>query len=106
MGEIGIAHETLCRQLRWWNVRSIIRGYNRRHRHLWSATRWQTYQLMCAFVGGDKLAEQGIHSATDLLKFPWDQDIKPITKAEAAELQAEIDAINEHLITDQGESEK
>lgn len=102
MGEIGFPRKEFLHELKWWEVKSIIRGYNRRHRHLWSATRWQTYQLMCAFAGGDKLSEQGIHRAADLIKFPWDQDIKPITKAEAAELQAEIDAINAAAACDNG----
>ena len=52
----------------------IQRGYDRRHRNLWSATRWQTYNLMCAFAGSKALSEAGINSAKDLLSFPWDTE--------------------------------
>lgn len=94
MGEIGITPD-IFRRLKWWEVRSIIRGYNRRYRNMWSATRWQTYNLMQAFCGGKALNEAGIHKPTDLIKFPWDSaPVAPITEDEALELQAEIDAIN------------
>ena len=62
---------------------------------MWSATRWQTYNIMASFVGGDKLAEKGIHKPTDLTKFPWDTDQKsPLSDADVADLQAEMAAIN------------
>ena len=94
MGEIGITLADFKR-LRWWEIRSIIRGYNRRHRDLWSSTRWQTYNLMQAFCGGKALNDAGIRKPTDLIKFPWDSaPVATITEDEALELQAEIDAIN------------
>ena len=76
--------------LRWWEARCIIRGYNRRSRHLWSSTRWQTYQLMCVQVGGDKLAEKGINRPQDLLKFPWEREYSPLTEDEIKELQRDM----------------
>ena len=72
----------------------IERGYDRRYRHLWSTTRWETYHLMCVHVGGDKLAEKGIHNPQDLLKLPWDQKSIPISEHDMKELQAEMTAIN------------
>ena len=94
MGEIGIAPADFKR-LRWWEIRSIIRGYNRRHRDLWSSTRWQTYNIMASFVGGDKLSEKGINSPKDLIKFPWDTDQRsPLSDDDIADLQAEIAAMN------------
>ena len=93
MGEIGITPADFKR-LRWWEIRSIIRGYNRRHRDLWSSTRWQTYNLMQAFCGGKALNEAGIHKPTDLIKFPWDTQPVPISQSEEDELQAEMAAIN------------
>ena len=83
------------KRLRWWEIRSIIRGYNRRHRDLWSSTRWQTYNIMASFVGGDKLSEKGINSPKDLIKFPWDTDQRsPLSDDDIADLQAEIAAMN------------
>ena len=52
----------------------IQRGYERRHRQLWGATRWQTYNLMCAFAGSKALRDAGINSVKDLLPFPWEKD--------------------------------
>ena len=94
VGEIGITPADFKR-LRWWEVRGIIRGYNRRHRNLWSSTRWQTYNIMASLVGGDKLSEKGINSPKDLIKFPWDTDQRsPLSDDDIADLQAEIAAMN------------
>lgn len=60
---------------------------------MWSATRWQTYHLMSAFAGSDALKKAGIHRATDLIKFPWDDDFEDtpeITEDEIAQLQREM----------------
>ena len=93
VGEIGITPADFKR-LRWWEVRSIIRGHNRRHRDLWSSNRWQTYHIMASFVGGDKLSEKGVNSPKDLIKFPWEITHTVMTPDEVASMQAEIDAIN------------
>ena len=72
----------------------IQRGYERRHRQLWSATRWQTYNLMAAFAGSKALSKAGINSAKDLIKFPWDTDRPPISFNTVQEMVAEIEAVN------------
>ena len=98
MGEIGYSRREFLYDLRWWEARCIIRGYNRRHRDLWSSTRWQTYNIMASFVGGDKLSEKGINSPKDLLKFPWDSaPVTPLTSDEVKEMQAEIAAMNAQI---------
>ena len=95
MGEIGFPRKEFLHELKWWEIRSIIRGYNRRHRDLWSSTRWQTYNIMASFVGGDKLSEKGINSPKDLLKLPWDSaTVATITEDEVKDMQAEIAAMN------------
>lgn len=95
VGEIGIPRDTFLYDLKWWEVKCIIRGYNRRHRDLWSSARWSTYSMMRAFAGDDKLAEAGIHGPGDILKLPWDKTpLPPISQEEKEELQAEMDAIN------------
>lgn len=96
MGEIGFPRREFLHDLRWWEVQSIIRGYNRRHRDLWSATRWQTYNLMCVSMADIKKA--GINSPTDLIKFPWEKETTSLpTQAEIDELQAEMASINAQL---------
>ena len=72
MGEIGISRREYLYVLSFCDLLLISRGYDRRNRHLWSAIRWQTHQLMAAFVGGNKLTEAGIHSPKDLIAFPWE----------------------------------
>lgn len=39
---------------------------------MWSAVRWMTFRLMG--VGNVDLAKSGIHSPTDIMKLPWDND--------------------------------
>jgi hypothetical protein len=96
VGEIGLPRREYLYDIRFWEARRILSGYNRRHRDLWSATRWQTYNLMAAQVGGKELAKNGINSATDLLPLPWDTKAasKLPTEEEVADMVAEIDAIN------------
>lgn len=99
VGEIGITTGQFYYGLRWWEIKSIIRGYNRRNRDQWSATRWQTYNLMCAFAGSKSLSENGIHGPKDLLPLPWDteDDIPSLSDEEYAEMQADIAAWNAQL---------
>ena len=94
MGEIGISPDRFRYGLKWWEVRSIIRGYNRRARNLWSATRWQTYNIMASFCGGDNLSKHGMHGPKDLLPFPWEQERTIVTPDDVKQLQDEMKAIN------------
>lgn len=92
---MGITTGQFYYGLRWWEIKSIIRGYNRRHRDQWSAVRWQTYNLMCAFAGSKSLSENGIHGPKDLLPLPWDTDHSDLpTEDEVADIVAEMEAIN------------
>ena len=64
---------------------------------LWSATRWEVYCLMAAQKGSKGMREDHINSPRDLLTFPWEKEPAPaITEEEAAELLAEMKAINGH----------
>ena len=76
MGEIGFPRREFLFELKWWEVLSILRGYNNRNREMWSATRWQTYNLMCVSMADLKKA--GIYRPTDLIRFPWEKDIPDI----------------------------
>lgn len=49
--------------------------------------------MLCAFVGGDKLADKGITKASDLIKFPWEgESAPPLTEKERKALQDEMAA--------------
>ena len=93
VGEIGINRLEYLYDLTYCDLLMIERGYNCRHMNLWSATRWQTYNLMASFVGGDKLSEHGINEPMDLIRFPWEEQTM-LTPEEVEDMQAEIDAIN------------
>jgi hypothetical protein len=97
VGEIGIDRNTFFNNLRWWEVRAIIRGYNRRCKDLWSSTRWATFNLMNAQVGGEELSKHGINVPSDLLPLPWDIEQMPkatITDEDAINFQKELAALN------------
>lgn len=97
VGEIGFPRREFLHDLQWWEVHSIIRGFNRRIRHPWSMTRWQTYQIMTSQVGSKAMREANINNPTDLIKFTWECEAPPpVSQEEIAQLQAEMDAINAH----------
>ena len=95
MGEIGRDRLEFLYEMKWWEIRAIIRGYYRRHRDTWSATRWQTYYIMSAQIGSEAMHKSGINNPTDLLKFPWERIRENMpSDEEIASLQAEMAAIN------------
>ena len=99
MGECNIPRREFLYELQWWEMRLIIDGNARKHRDMWSATRWQTYHLM--LTGMADIKKAGIHRATDLIKFPWDddfEDVPDITEDEIEQLQREMAEQNAHIL--------
>ena len=94
MGEIGTPRREYLYDLTFCDMVLIERGYERRYRHMWSAERWSTYHLMAALVGGDKLAEKGVHGPQGLIRFPWDGEYQELTDDEVREIQEDIAAYN------------
>lgn len=94
VGEIGIDPELFKYKLLWWEIRSIIRGYDRRRRDLWSSIRWQTFELMRVSMAD--LTKAGIHNPTDLLPLPWDkkEPVATLSEEEMKELQADMDSFS------------
>ena len=72
VGEIGIPRREYLYELQYIDQIQIERGYERRNRHIWSISRWQTYMLMS--VSMVDLKKAGIYKPTDILKFPWDDN--------------------------------
>ena len=96
MGEIGITPGTFRYGLRWWEIKSIIRGYNARHHHGWEQARLVAYNARFCMGSKDPLP-----TVTEWLKFPWEQKaVTPVSQEVVDELQAEMDAINAGLKTD------
>ena len=95
VGEIGIPREDFLYRMQWWEIRSVIRGYERRKRDPWSIARWHAYNIMAAMPYCD-LTKAGIYHPTDLIHFPWDNDDTDISDDEAADLVNDINAFNDH----------
>ena len=69
MGEIGISRHTFYYELTWWEVKSIIRGYNNRHHAGWEQARLVAYQAH--YCMGSKETPPTV---TEWLKFPWEKE--------------------------------
>ena len=93
MGEIGIQRREFLYDIRFWEVRRIVRGYRNRDR--------LKHQLMaeCAYAAMFAMRDPKGKTVADI--FPQifedvdDEDQEPpMTDEEASELQAEMDAFN------------
>lgn len=73
MGEIGYNRREYLYELTNCDILLIERGYELRHRHLWSASRWETYHIMAAQIGTDSLKQAGIEKPADLIPLPGDK---------------------------------
>ena len=86
MGEIGIPRHEFLYELTWWEINSIIRGYRKRNR--------LTHQLLAEIV----------YTTTYTMRDPKednDEDYEPpITDDEAAQMQANMRAMNEAVKSD------
>ena len=92
MGEIGIDRKEYLYDLTNCDLLLIERGYDRRHRQIWSSTRWSTFYVMSAFQGSEQMAKNGIYSPSDLIKFPWEKEKVAISKEDQEQLMREIEA--------------
>lgn len=93
MGEIGIHRREFLYELRFWEVRRIIRGYRRRNR--------LTNQLLaeCAYASIHAMRDPKGKTVKDLFPalFEDDEQIASgpvLTQDEVSELQADIDRWN------------
>ena len=92
MGEIGIPRREFLYDIRFWEVRRIIRGYRRRDR--------LKHQLMadCAYAAMYALRDAKGKTAADIFPMLFDDDddddTPPLSQKDIDGLQAEINAIN------------
>ena len=89
VGEIGIPRREFLYDLRFWEVRRIIRGYRQRDR--------LKHQLMaeCVYAAIHVMRDPKGKRVEDIFPMLFDDDDEPpLTKEDVAELQAEMDAIN------------
>lgn len=91
MGEIGIPRREFLYDLRFWEVRRIIRGYRRRD--------WLKHQLMAEIVYAATFSMRDPKGKTVSDMFPMlfddeEEDEPPITKEDVADLQQLMANIN------------
>ena len=90
VGEIGFPRKEFLYELKWWEVKSIIRGYNARHHHGWEQARLIAYNAHYCMGSKDP-----IPIVSEWIKFSWEQKaVMPMSQSEVEELQAEMNAIN------------
>lgn len=95
VGEIGIDRNTFFNDLRWWEVKAIIRGYNARHHHSWEQARLVAYNAH--YCMGSK---NPVPVVTEWIKFPWEKkavESSPLSDEDRNDLQAEMAAMNAEL---------
>jgi hypothetical protein len=96
VGEIGFPRREFLHDIKWWEVRSIIRGYNARHHVGWEQARLVAYNAR--FCMGSK---DPIPTVTDWIRFPWEKEpATPISEDEVRQLQSEMEAFNNERATD------
>lgn len=91
MGEIGIPRREFLYDLRFWEVRRIIRGYRQRDR--------LKHQMMaeCVYAATYAMRDPKGTTVADMFPMLFEDDgdeEPPISAEDVAELQAEMDAIN------------
>lgn len=92
MGEIGISRKEFLNELKFWEIRSIIRGYNARHHAGWEQARLVAYHVR--FCMGVKSGES-VPSIEQWRPFSWEKP-EPISQEEIDEVQNDLDEIMKH----------
>ena len=93
MGEIGFPRQEFLHDLRWWEVKSIIRGYNNRHHAAWEQARLVAYNARFCMGSKDPLP-----LLNEWIKFPWEEKAPtPVSTEDIDDMQALINAENERI---------
>lgn len=72
VGEIGYDRHEFLHDLKFWEIKSIVRGYRLRCRTVWEASRLNAFFIMSSQTD---LRKSGIYRDTDLVKFPWERQL-------------------------------
>lgn len=84
MGEIGIPRREFLYDLKWWEVKSIIRGYHARHHAGWEQARLIAFTVFCTVAKDPpKLPEDWIRFTWEKQSIPSEDDIMDL-KADMA----------------------
>ena len=89
VGEIGFPRREFLHDIKWWEVKSIIRGYHARHHAGWDQARLIAYNAHYCMGSKDP-----IPTVDKWITFPWEKSLTiPITKEEIQELQQDMQNI-------------
>ena len=89
VGEIGFPRREFLHDIKWWEVKSIIRGYHARHHAGWEQARLIAYNAHYCMGSKDP-----IPTVDKWITFPWEKSLTiPITKEEIQELQQDMQNI-------------
>lgn len=70
VGEIGYNRHEFLHDLKFWEIRCIIKGYRNRAHTQWESMRLSAFFIMSSMTD---LRKAGIYRDTDLIKFPWER---------------------------------
>lgn len=89
VGEIGFPRREFLHDIKWWEVKSIIRGYHARHHAGWEQARLVAYNAHYCMGSKDH-----VPTVDKWIIFPWEKSPTiPITKEEVEELQQDMQNI-------------
>lgn len=71
VGEIGIDRRAFLRDMRFWEIRRVVRGYGKRMEKTLANTRMLAY-LITSYNGMTDLRKAGIMNVHDFWPLPWD----------------------------------
>ena len=89
MGEIGIQRNEFLHELKFWEIRSIIRGYNARHHSAWEQARFVAYHVRYCMGAGKN---ETVPDVLNWHPFPWERP-EPIPQEDIDDINAEMEAI-------------
>ena len=94
MGEIGITRREFLYDIRFWEVRRIIRGYRQRDR--------LKHQLIaeCAYNAMYSMRDSQGKTVEDMFPMLFDDDDEdepPISEEDVADMQADMEAFEKYL---------
>jgi hypothetical protein len=89
VGEIGIDRNDFLHRLKWWEIRSIIRGYSARYHASWEQARLIAYHVR--YCMGVRQGEV-VKSIKEWIPFSWEKPEEFIpSDEELDEVQKELD---------------
>ena len=89
MGEIGFPRREFLHELKWWEVKSIIRGYHARHHAGWEQARLIAYNAHYCMG-----TEDPVPAVEKWIVFPWEKSPTiPLSQEEVRELQNDMATI-------------